>query len=32
MGGELIEICERSGKGAGGYQNQTSAGKVGGGI
>ena len=32
MGGELIEICERSGKGAGGYQNQSSADKVGGGI
>ena len=32
MDGELIEICERSGKGEGGYQNQTSADKVGEGV
>ena len=31
MGG-LMEICERSGKGKGGYQNQTTADKVGGGV
>ena len=29
MGGEFIEICERSEKGGGGYQNQTSGDKKG---